>query len=335
MDFVALDFETANNNANSACQLGVVVVRDSEISEEYCWLIRPQRMYFSPRNIAVHGIRPRQVADAPSMASLWKNELAELLDGQVLIAHNARFDMGVLVASLAAYDLPCPSLDFSCTRLLARAAWPGKSRYGLKPLADWLQIQFKHHDALEDARACAEVALAAARSAECPDLSAMEKQLQLRRGKIHQGRITSPVNLRRRKDTSYGGRQSTDKWGFPSRAAAKIGSVDSSAIVQASAGNAPLAGKNIVMLGPLRGLDVEATHQLIEQLGGCLQTNIQPNTHYVVACGTTLEAAGQFVCQAVAEQPESYESESSVQGVRLLSERQFRALLPGGKAATW
>ncbi|MEC8555563.1 MAG: exonuclease domain-containing protein [Planctomycetota bacterium] len=335
MDFVALDFETANNNASSACQLGVVVVRDSEIVEEYCWLIRPQRLYFAPRNIAVHGIRPRQVADAPSMASLWKNELAELVDEKVLIAHNARFDMGVLVASLAAYDLSCPNLDFSCTRLLAQAAWPGKSRYGLKPLADWLQIQFKHHDALEDARACAEVALAAARSAKCLDLPAMEKQLQLRRGKIHQGQITSPVNLRRRKGTTHGGRQSTDKWGFPSNAAAKIGSVDSSAIVQASAGNAPLAGKNIVMLGPLRGLDVADTNQLIEQLGGCLQTDIQPSTHYVVACGTTLEAAGQIVCQAVAEQPESYESNSPVQGVRLLSERQFRALLPGGKADSW
>ena len=73
MDFVALDFETANNNASSACQLGVVVVRDSEIVEVYCWLIRPQRLYFAPRNIAVHGIRPRQVADAPSMASRWWN----------------------------------------------------------------------------------------------------------------------------------------------------------------------------------------------------------------------------------------------------------------------
>ena len=160
MDFVALDFETASANANSACQLAVVCVSDSQIVDERCWLIRPPRLYFSPRNIAVHGIRPHQVRDAPTMEQLW-DEIQPILADQVLIAHNARFDIGVLTSSLAAFDIACPSLEFTCTRLLARSAWPGRSRYGLKPLGDWLQIRFKHHDALEDARCCAKIALAA------------------------------------------------------------------------------------------------------------------------------------------------------------------------------
>ncbi|MEM7474492.1 MAG: exonuclease domain-containing protein [Planctomycetota bacterium] len=341
MDFVAIDFETANNNANSACQLGLVEVRNGEITGEHCWLIRPPRLYFSPRNIAVHGIRPRQVADAPSMKELW-SELAPLLHDVPVLAHNARFDIGVLVASLAAYKIKCPDLEFSCTRLIARGAWPGKARYGLKPLADWLQIRFQHHDALEDARCCAIIALAAAKEAEPSSLSAMEKALQLRRGKIVQGRIVSPTSLRKRGgERGFGGRQATDKWGFPSTRAALIGAVDSIAIKQASAGGSPLAGKRVMLLGPLRGLDMEQTKELVESLGGQFETQIGPNTNYVVACGTTLEAAGHIVCQSVADSQEEYKNSSSenqnssVQGVRLLSERQFRALLPGGKAAAW
>ncbi len=182
MDFVALDFETANSRADSACQLALVVIRGGEIVDEHCWLVRPPRLYFSPRNIAIHGIRPDHVSRAPTMQELWP-QLEPLLDGQVLVAHNAGFDIGVLVASLAAFDIACPTLEFSCTRAIARRAWPGRSRYGLKPLGTWLGIDFKHHDALEDARCCAHIALAAAGVTAYASFGEFEKALRLSRGR--------------------------------------------------------------------------------------------------------------------------------------------------------
>ena len=348
MDFIAIDFETACGNANSACQLGLVQVIESKIVREECWLIRPPRMYFAPRNIAIHGIRPHQVGDAPTMEQLW-SELSPFIDGQVLIAHNARFDIGVLVASLAAHDVACPSLEFSCTRTLARAAWPGRARYGLKFLAESLGIRFQHHDALEDARCCAKIALAAAESCGHSSLEQFETEFRIRRGFFNQGRIVGPRAIGRRRQTQPAEpRQTTDKWGFPDVRATRVGAVNPAEIAAAATGNPPLAGKNIVMLGALRGLSESATRQLIRDLGGNCQTQISASTDFVVACGTTLAAASQQVCESLAKYDNSREADppesetetngstpSNTNGIRLLSERQFRALIPGGKASAW
>lgn len=332
MEFVAIDFETASSNSNSACQLATVTVKDGQIRDEKCWLIRPPRLYFAPRNIAVHGIRPSEVRDAPSMANIWE-ELESIFAGKVILAHNARFDIGVLVSSLAAHDIACPGLQFNCTRAIAKGAWPGRSRYGLKPLGTWLGIDFKHHDALEDARCCAYIALAAAEAAQQDDLQALEKKLKLSRGSYLGGTITSPRLKNRSKDRAGGfGRQDSDRWGFPSATARKTkATVDPQTILDASADNLPLAGKRICLLGGLRGLDLEQSKQLVTKLGGEIAAEIALDTHYVVACGTSLAEASRLVCQAISESTSDSET-AQTGGVRILSERQFRALLPGGKA---
>jgi DNA polymerase III subunit epsilon len=340
MRFVAIDFETANNRADSACQLAAVVVQEGKIAGEHSWLIRPPRMYFSPRNISIHGIRPKDVESAPSMERVW-DELQPLLDGEVVIAHNARFDIGVLVSSLQAFDVACPDLDFACTRSLARGAWPGRTGYGLKPLGNWLGVSFKHHDALEDARCCAAIALAVARTCEQSELAAVEQALGVRRGNYRQGVITSPRSTRtKRTDAGEGwGRTSADRWGFPLKGAAAKAGVDPHLVMSASAGELPLTGRKFVFLGPLRGLSISETIQLAERLGATCQASITPETNYVVACGSSLEDAGQLVCNSLANNSLASDQQqtshgSNPQGIRLLSERQFLALIPGGKAST-
>ncbi len=333
MRFVAIDFETASGSRDSACQLAAVVVRDGEIAAEHSWLIRPPRLYFSPRNIAIHGIRPSDVQDAPSMEAVW-TELQPLIDGEVIIAHNASFDLGVLVSSLTAFDVACPDLEFSCTRSLARGAWPGRPRYGLKPLGDWLGVSFQHHDALEDARCCAQIALAVAQSCEAMDLTAVETTLRIRRGSYCQGKLTSPRAIGRSRSApgEFASRTTADRWGFPLKHAAARAGVDPHTVVSASAGQLPFADRNFVFLGPLRGLSMDETQRLAETLGATCQPAIAADTHYVIACGSSLEDASRLVCNevATATAPE----QSSSRGIRLLSERQFLSLLPGGKAST-
>ncbi|MEZ6138251.1 MAG: exonuclease domain-containing protein [Pirellulaceae bacterium] len=339
MEFVAIDFETANGQPNSACQLAAVVVRDSDIVEEHSWLIRPPRMYFSPMNISVHGIRPKDVADAPTMEEVW-SVLSALIDGQTLVAHNARFDMGVLIHSLAAYDIACPAINFACTRVLAKAAWPGKARYGLKPLGTWLGIDFKHHDALEDSRVCARIALAAANAHSQDDLESLEKTLRVSRGHYRHSHLQGPRMIGRRSGSS-GSRTSTDRFGFPTAKTKRpLGSIDPEAVVTAAAQELPLAGKRITMLGPLRGLDIEGTLQLIAKLGGITEAQITANTDYVVACGTTLADASELMVEALARNAATSATVANATdeaprhscGIRLLSERQFLALLPAGKS---
>ncbi len=78
-------------------------------------------------------------------------------------------------------------IEFQCTRLIARRCWPGRTGYGLKPTAEALDISFRHHDALEDARACALIALAAAKQSSSESLEALERQLSIARGRIETG----------------------------------------------------------------------------------------------------------------------------------------------------
>jgi DNA polymerase-3 subunit epsilon len=327
MDFVAIDFETANHRPNSACQLAAVVVSGSQIVEEKCWLIRPPSNYFSKFNIAVHGIRPADVVTAPKMDAVWP-EFESMLRERVLIAHNARFDVSVLLASLAHYEIACQNFDFHCTRALAKAAWPGRSRYGLKPLGSWLGIQFKHHDALEDARCCAQIALTI--ESQCgalQPLEALEKTLGIRRGRHRDGAVVSPKRNGQPVDSSRIVRN--DRFGFPvSNELRPLGSVCVDTVRQ-SCDNKPLQGKNIVMLGPLRGLSMEETIKLLNDLGAVVQSQVATSTHYVVTPGIGVTDAQRQVEQATAGQSDQGD-QAPKSVVRVLSERQFRALLPGG-----
>ena len=181
MDFTAIDFETANQCRHSACQLAAVKIRNGQIVDQRCWLIRPEPFTFSRMNIQVHGILPEMVAAEPNFGSRWC-EISEHLQGECLIAHNAPFDIGVLRACLDFHQVEIPDLEFSCTRLVARNTWPDRPGYGLRALADWLGIRFRHHDALEDSIACAKVLLAAAETLGIDSMPQLEAKLSLRRG---------------------------------------------------------------------------------------------------------------------------------------------------------
>ena len=181
MDFTAIDFETANEQRDSACQLGAVVVRGGDIVRRHCWLIRPRPMRFSRTHIAIHGITPELVREEPDFGELWES-IRQVVSGQVLVAHNARFDIGVLQACMSRYGLAALDLEFSCTRAVGHYAWPGQPGYGLKAIASRLGISFQHHDALEDALACAKILLAAADEHAVTSLDELEKQLRITRG---------------------------------------------------------------------------------------------------------------------------------------------------------
>ncbi|HIU63882.1 MAG TPA: 3'-5' exonuclease [Candidatus Avacidaminococcus intestinavium] len=159
MNFVALDFETANNSKASVCSIGIVTVKNNKIADEYYSLVKPQDMLFDSNNIQVHGITPGMVAAAPDFPAIWPEILARL-DGQLVIAHYAKFDINVLKAVLDAYNIDYPAIQYMCSWLISKAAWPDLPTYRLDFLANKIGFEFKHHNALEDARACAELMLA-------------------------------------------------------------------------------------------------------------------------------------------------------------------------------
>ena len=156
--FAAIDFETADHGRDSACALAVVVVDDAEIVLERHFYIRPPRRTFL--FTWVHGIRWEDVADSPSFREVWLG-VAPLLEGvQFIAAHNAGFDRSVLYQCCRSVGVPWPTHRFQCTAKLARQAW-SLSPSALPDVCRHLGIGLRHHQVDSDARACAEVVIAA------------------------------------------------------------------------------------------------------------------------------------------------------------------------------
>jgi DNA polymerase-3 subunit epsilon len=158
MNFVAIDFETANYERDSACAVGLVKVVGGEIVDKAVHLIKPPTREFLFTYI--HGLTWSDVAKSADFGQLWPT-LEPVLEGaEFLAAHNASFDKGVLHGCCASYGISVPSLPFRCTVQLARRAWnirPTK----LSDVCRELGIALNHHEALSDAMACARIVLAA------------------------------------------------------------------------------------------------------------------------------------------------------------------------------
>jgi DNA polymerase-3 subunit epsilon len=158
MNFVAIDFETANYQPNSACALGVVKVANGIIVDKAVYLVKPPTREFTFTHI--HGLRWKDVAKEADFGEVWP-KVEPLIEGaDFLAAHNASFDKNVLLACCSTYRLAMPSLPFRCTVQVARRTWsiyPTK----LSNVCEELGIELNHHEALSDAIACAKIMIAA------------------------------------------------------------------------------------------------------------------------------------------------------------------------------
>jgi DNA polymerase III subunit epsilon len=158
--FVALDVETANPDLASICQVGVVVFANGTIGESWQSLVDPEDD-FHPINVSIHGIDRRAVAGAPRFCDIVPR-LAELVNGRVVASHMGfdRVALSLACEKYALRKLTCTWLD---TARVSRRAWTQFARrgFGLADIAAHCGIRFRHHDALEDARAAGEVLLRA------------------------------------------------------------------------------------------------------------------------------------------------------------------------------
>ena len=178
--FNAIDVETANADRASICQIGIVHVRDGVVVDRWQTLVNPED-WFDPWNVSIHGIDERGVRKSPTLPEI-RDELRQQLRGSVLVSHTS-FDRVAFERAMARYDLEQLQVTWLDSAKIARRAWPelyGQGGYGLKNVASDLGIAFRHHDALEDARAVAEVVIQAS--------VALEMTIE---GWIH--RVTRPI----------------------------------------------------------------------------------------------------------------------------------------------
>ncbi len=331
-----IDFETANSRSSSACQLGVVRLEDWQVVEEKEWLIRPQRLYFSPQCVRVHGITARDCLTSPEWDRVW-DELHPMIDGCVIIAHNVGFDAAVLQGTCQLYDIAVPQFDLQCTRLIAKRAWPGQSGYGLAAVAERLSIPFQHHNALEDARACAQIAIAAAEKSHAENLEALEEKLGLTRGRIWVDQVRQPRTVRRTRIESVAEPQSryqpklfrTD--GTPSRTdQIRRTRLRADAILASCEDVRPLANKHVVLVNTLLGLDREDSVSFLTKLGAVVQPKINMQTHYVILGASN--ASGNESAEEPLFADQVTQRSKDGQPIRILTQRQLLACIPSGLA---
>ncbi|WP_341393677.1 exonuclease domain-containing protein [Arthrobacter sp. G119Y2] len=160
IEFTAIDFETANGFRGSPCSVGLVKVRDGVVVDEASWLMRPPpgHDFFDRRNIRIHGIEADMVAGAPRFGELFP-EIGAFIGADLLVAHNAAFDMGVIRSALEVSGLPGPAYDYTCSVVHSRRTYSLVS-HSLPFAAEAAGVPLQnHHDAVEDARACAGIML--------------------------------------------------------------------------------------------------------------------------------------------------------------------------------
>lgn len=160
MDFVALDFETANADLASICQIGVAGFEDGQVRFSWDSLVNPDD-YFDPFNVSIHGITESMVQSSPRWSEVYP-ALAGLLRGRIVVTHTA-FDR--VAAHKACHlatikEADCRWLD---SARVVRRTWTSLARsgYGLSSVAAELGIQYIAHNALEDARCAGEIVLRA------------------------------------------------------------------------------------------------------------------------------------------------------------------------------
>lgn len=255
-DFIAVDFETATGNMDSACEIGIAFVSNLRVVGQYSSLIQPPNNYYWSKNSSIHGISSSDTENEKLFSEVWR-DIKRLFGPVPVVAHNARFDMSVLRSCIG--DDNYSDFAYVDTLKMVRDIVPGG--HGLAACCNYFGILLKeHHRAEDDAVACAEVAIA------CIKTSGYSS---LRDFCVHEGILISLFS-----ETSV----SQPKWGsFPKRVRISdihptVDSVDESS---------PLFGKSIVFTGEL-SIDLADAMQLAVNAGGILRSKVSSKTNYLV-----------------------------------------------------
>jgi len=159
-DFAAIDVETANADVASICQVGIVTFADGRAAGTWQSLLNPEDE-FDPFNVAIHGIGEVTVRGAPRFPDI-APILRRMLEGRTVVSHMPfdRLAMDRVHRKYGLSPMECTWLD---SARVTRRTWPefAARGYGLADVAEFCGIDFRHHDAAEDARAAGQILMCA------------------------------------------------------------------------------------------------------------------------------------------------------------------------------
>lgn len=268
MDFIAIDFEIANENMSSACSIGLAYVDNNEVIKEKYFLIKPPQLRFDPSFTAIHGITKSDVIGQKNFDEVWeliKNDITSNL----IVAHNAQFDMSVLSSCLQHYSIAIPSFSYMCSIPISTKACKGnKVGQSLKERCSYFGVDIaEHHHAGADARACAELVIASAKSKNKGSLETYRQTYS-----------TIPV-----KEFTELKAQATFLKKRPKKPKFNAVSISEvTANTETFNKDHILYEKNIVFTGDLLSMDRKEAMQKTVNVGGVIKSGVSGKTNYVV-----------------------------------------------------
>ncbi len=264
-DFVAIDFETANDSLTSACSMGLVAVQNSNIVKTEYFLIRPTSPCFAEKNIKIHGITPDSVKNAPLFPEVWE-KVQHYFRNNVAIAHNAHFDMSVLKRCLIEHDLEIPQFYYLCSISISALVCKGQGvGNSLKERAEFFRIPMvRHHNALSDARTCANIVIMSIKQKGWEDFHSFF----LKNGTIPIKKFASLIPA--------------EEFGKPYPRYPNVSISEIAATVESFDENHYLYDKKVVFTGKLQSMDRRTAMYKVVNLGGILKSSVSRKTDIVV-----------------------------------------------------
>lgn len=304
-DFIAIDFETANNNNNSACSMGLVVIKDLKIIENKYFLIQPPVMDFNDINIKIHGITLNDVKDKPKFPEIW-DEIKHYFVSNIIIAHNAQFDMSVLKSLQLEYNLDIPDFAYMDSMTISTKACGGDIRKTLDARADALGVELSnHHNALDDTLACANIVIETVKRCKIRSFQSFIN-------------VYSSLNKKQFSELKH---QQYFRKGrtFDS---VKISEIETCTTADC---NNPFYEKNIVFTGDLSRYGRREAMQLVADLGGIVKSGVSSKTDYLIVGVQDESIVGDDGLSRKEEK--AYELIEKGQGLTILDEDEFYELL--------
>ena len=159
--------------------MGITIFDEGELVDSYAFFIKPPResRYFT--NTFIHHITLEDVIDKPEFDEYY-DDLKQVFDGAVLVAHNARFDIGVLNAMCDSYNLEHFRNPYIDTVTLSRRVFPNLINHRLNTVSEYLGVELNHHEASSDAYACMMIVLSVMNMSGNYDIVDLMRQLSLR-----------------------------------------------------------------------------------------------------------------------------------------------------------
>lgn len=267
MNFIAIDFETANEKRDSACSIGLTIVKNNRVIDQKYYLIKPKELRFAPINISIHGIRSSDVVNAKSFDQLWP-ELLPYFTNNIIMAHNAAFDLSVLRHTLDAYKIPYPTCRYGCTMILSRNFYQDLENAKLNTVSHHLGLEFNHHHASADAYACANIVLKIQEELQCTHLEELCQVAGLKLGTLHEAGYLPAKTLKK------------------TRTSKRIATPPLMHTV--SCQSDLFKNKTVVFTGTLKSMSRQSAIQLIGQVGGSVGSSVTRKTDYLIVPHTSV-----------------------------------------------